>query len=318
MYSLYFLQFCLFLYVSFSTAKTLPTRTLGIYCLLADDGEVGYTSSDNWQPSLYNYQTQGSNVLFFAFINPKNMSVPPAFSNLAKCKGKTGCPSSSQLVIFSIGGAGYSENSWPWLASAAKAQAMAVQVATWPSMYGCDGIDIDIEGIAGSSNTTGTNLIIFAKKLKSLNSGIIITIPVYGYPQIQAEINIVNAAWTTSGQSNGVINSIGLMVYQDTGSLQYVQDYAYATSEWQGFPITVNVPKPNILCGIQGTAASATITQMATDIVNENLGVIMVWYASVYDKTRCKSAFTYGSDDATTLQSTTGQYWIQALQSMTT
>ena len=43
------------------------------------------------------------------------------------------------------GGYGYSTggyNPWPWLASQASAEAMAVKVATWPNLYKCDGIDL--------------------------------------------------------------------------------------------------------------------------------------------------------------------------------
>jgi len=299
----------------FSKLKGLPPRTLGFYCLLADDSEPGYTSYDNWQPSLYDYQTQGSNVLFFTFINPQNMTVPPAYSNLAKCQGQSGCPTNEQLIIFSIGGASYSDSPWPWLATQSAAESMAIEVSTWPSKYNCDGVDLDIEGTAGGTNTAGDNLIAFAKKLKSINSDIIITQPVYGYPQIDAEIDIVNAAWTTNGQSNGILDSIGIMVYQDLESLQYVKDYANATSEWQGFPITVDVPTQSILTGIQGTATSA-IMEMANDVISENLGGMMVWFGSVYDETHGKNAFSYGSDDATSMQSQTGQDWIDALQLM--
>jgi hypothetical protein len=52
-----------------------------------------------------------------------------------------------------IGGQYYSEGayaSWPWLQNQAAAEAMAAKVAQWPSLYKCDGIDLDIEGTAGN------------------------------------------------------------------------------------------------------------------------------------------------------------------------
>jgi len=243
------------------------------------------------------------------------MSVPPAFSNLAKCRGSgsSGCPSSSQVIIFSIGGEAYSESAWPWLQSQSAAQAMASTVSQWQSLYKCDGIDIDIEGTAGTGTTAAQNIVYFVQQLKALNPNFIVTQPVYGYPQIDAENAMVNNAWTSSGQSNGLIDSIGLMVYSDQQSLQWVPDYAAATSEWQGFPITVNVPTSQIIPGIQGTATDSSISTMASDCVSQNLGGFMVWFASVWDSTRNQAAFTYGSDDATTSQSAA---WASALQTM--
>ena len=52
-----------------------------------------------------------------------------------------------------LGGIGYSQkyNPWTWLTSASAAEAMAAEVAKWPSLYGCDGIDLDIENGAGEN-----------------------------------------------------------------------------------------------------------------------------------------------------------------------
>ena len=82
--------------ITFSNADSLPQGVMGFYCLLADDPVAGYNSLSNWQPSLYDYQMQGSNVLWFTFINPQTMEVPPAYQNLALCRNLPGCPSSSQ------------------------------------------------------------------------------------------------------------------------------------------------------------------------------------------------------------------------------
>ena len=127
---------------------------------------------------------------------------------------------------------------------------------------------------------------------------------------------MVNQGFTKDGNSLGLVDSVGLMVYNGLESLQYVKDYGNATSEWIGFPITVDVPYKDILCGIQGSAASSTIQQMANDIVSEGLGGMMVWFASVYDATRDKPAFAYGSMDATKYNTTTGTAWAKAMKTM--
>ena len=50
---------------------------MGIYILLADDDHKGFESTADWEPSLYEYQQTGANVLFFTFIHPQTMDVPP-------------------------------------------------------------------------------------------------------------------------------------------------------------------------------------------------------------------------------------------------
>merc|ERR1712087_423066 len=120
-----------------------------------------------------------------------------------------------------------------------------------------------------------------------------------------------------SGGSNDLIDSVGLMVYNGLESLQYVKDYGNATSEWQGFPITVDVPYARILPGIEGSASSTVIAQMASSVKSEGLGGFMVWFASVKDKTRGgRNAFAYGSMDATKAMSDNGAAWAAAIKTM--
>eukprot|EP01083_Nonionella_stella_P231534 817544_1 len=236
--------------------------------------------------------------------------------NLAKCKGQPGCPPTNVPVIFSIGGEAYSNgkwSEWSWLQSQQAAESMAAQVAQWDTKYGCDGVDLDIESKAGGNKYGGGNMLYFAKKLRELNPSMIITQPVYGYPQVDAENDVVNAGFTADGKSNGSINSVGIMLYNNLQSLQYVKDYGNGTSQGNGFPITVNVPYAQILPGIQGPASDSVIQQMAQNVVQEQLGGFMVWCASVYDKTRNKPAFNYG-DDASKAKS---DAWAKALKSMT-
>ena len=305
--------------------SSMPRRTMGAYILLSDDTYPNFTTPTNWQPQLYSYQ-YGFNVLWFTFLNPQLMTVPTAFANLANCRGSSGCPSREQLIIFSIGGQVYGEKPWPFLATSEAAQAAAQKVAGWFSTYNIDGIDLDIEGSAGDSTNDASNAIVFVNALKEkLNSARnvtnnIITLPVYGYPQITAENELVNECFDKGGSGGcyGNIDTVGIMVYNDLESLQYVPDYANATNEWQGFPITVDVPSSDIIAGLEGTASSDIINQMAESVVSENLAGIMVWYASVYDTTRNKVGLQYGggTSDASTMQNETGQAWAQALKTM--
>ena len=43
-----------------------------------------HTDNDGWEPSLYPYQQQGANVLFFTFINPETMDIPISFGKLGE------------------------------------------------------------------------------------------------------------------------------------------------------------------------------------------------------------------------------------------
>ena len=66
-----------------------PKKVLGLYVLLADDDEDGYESNAEWKndPELFEWQQQGANVLFFTFIHPGTMDVPPSFQKLAASRG---------------------------------------------------------------------------------------------------------------------------------------------------------------------------------------------------------------------------------------
>merc|ERR1711915_994754 len=122
----------------------------------------------------------------------------------------------------------------------------AVQVAKWRDDYGCDGIDLDIEEGAGGQKAAGPNLVHGITKLKSLQPGMLVTQPTYGWPQVKAEIDVINASWNRGGSSNGLADSIGLMVYDAAQSLDYVDNYAVG-DQWG--PIKVDVPRPQILVG---------------------------------------------------------------------
>merc|ERR1712106_740596 len=72
--------------------------------------------------------------------------------------------------------------------------------------------------------------------------------PTYGYPQVQAEIDVINASWDSDGSSSNVVDSVGLMVYEGTQALNYVKNYANGSGQWQGFPVTArHQPTPSCL-----------------------------------------------------------------------
>ena len=49
------------------------------YIILADETMYGFTSTSLWTPKLFPYQQTAFNVLYFAFVNPITMTVPPGY-----------------------------------------------------------------------------------------------------------------------------------------------------------------------------------------------------------------------------------------------
>ena len=84
------------------------------------------------------------------------------------------------------GGYAYSSKikPWHWLESKEAAEAMAEKVAKWPELYGCDGIDLDLEDGAGDTLKAGPNMIHFVRKVRELQPKMIIGQPTYGFPQV--------------------------------------------------------------------------------------------------------------------------------------
>ena len=263
-----------------------PGKVLGLYVLLADDDEDGFESNAEWEqePQLFEWQQQAANVLFFTFIHPDTMEVPPSFRSLAATRG-SGAPGSvpaNTVIMFAIGGYSYSikPNPWHWLTSRAAAEEMAEKVAQWPELYGCDGIDLDLEEGAGSNKIAGPNMVHFVRKLKQLKPNMIVSQPTYGWPQVQAEMDVINASWDSDGNKKNIADSIGLMVYEGTNSLNYIKNYD-SSKRWQGHPISAAVPNNAILLGAKGVTSSSAIQELARRCLADDLLGIMVWYASV-------------------------------------
>ena len=219
---------------------------------------------------------------------------------------------SFSVVLFSIGGIGYSQltNPWPWLVSQSEAESMAERVATWVPLFGIDGIDIDIEEGAGSQGDAGPNLGHFIRRLREIHPDIIISLPTYGYPQIQAEIDVINMSWNVGATSNNYADSIGIMVYSGSDSLEYVENFAHGSEQSEGFPITVDVPYEAIMLGAGGNTANGPILEMANEVVRQDLLGIMVWFASV------KDGPVYGDDEDTSQCEACQASYIQAREIM--
>ena len=292
-----------------------PNRALGMYILLADNTEEGFGDDAEWEPKLYEYQQKGSNILFFTFIDPKTMNIPKAFEKLSATRGSSepGAVPKDTKIIFAIGGYEYSlrPNPWDWLTSKDKAEEMAERVATWPDLYNCDGIDLDIENGAGDQKAAGPNMIHFLKKLRQLQPNMIISQPTYGYPQVNAEDDVINESCADKSKpSNWLIDSVGLMVYEGTQALQYVKNYAEAESQWEGFPITCNTPYHQILLGCKGSSGPSSIDTLASETLRQDLLGIMVWYASV------QNGFQYEESWDASFSEKSQQAYIDAMQKL--
>ena len=121
----------------------------------------------------------------------------------------------------------------------------------------------------------------FIRRLRGLQPDIIVGQPTFGYPQVRAENDVINASWRPDGGSNNLADSVGLMVYEGSMSLDYVKNYAQGTQQWEGFPIHVNVPYESIVVGCKGSASSDDVARLATECMTKGLQGIMVWFASV-------------------------------------
>jgi len=288
------------------TPKSWPKRVVGLYLLIADD-DWPYQSETEWVPTLPEYMYSGPNVLWLAFVHPGKMpALPPAMQWISQNRPE------GTLVIPSIGGQSYSDSaSWPWLDSVAAAEAMAAEVVQWKTKYGVDGIDLDAE-----ANQAPAESFAFIKKLKELDPTFIVNQPVFGYPQVTIENYVVNHAFANA--STSPVDSIGVMVYQGTGSLQYVDNYLHGSKKYAGFPITVDVPSRSIVVGAGGQASAATITSLAQAAFDQDLGGIMVWYASVKDSAtgQVGNQYSGGSMDSSIQSDVTQATWKKALDIM--
>ena len=87
---------------------------------------------------------------------------------------------------------------------------------------------------------------------------------------------MINASWNVGQTSNNLASSVGLMVYQGTQALTYVENYAHGSNQWEGFPIRVDVPYDSILLGCKGSSAANDIGILASEVISQDLLGIMV------------------------------------------
>merc|ERR1711998_363740 len=80
-----------------------------------------------------------------------------------------------------------------------------------------------------------------------------------------------------------------------------------------------DVPSQSVMLGAGGQASASTILALANAAQKQNLGGIMVWYASVIDSATGKVGNQYsgGSMDASIQSDVTKATWKQALDIMT-
>jgi len=288
-------------------------RITGLYALAADDTVPHYGTAANWTPVLHSYQKTGFNTLFLTFVRPDTMDVPLSFGNFTK--QRPNLPPDTR-IIFAIGGIEYSTqiNPWPWLESPEAARAMAQKVAAWQALYDCDGIDLDIEDGAGNARDAGQNLVIFVRELKRLKPNFLVTVPVYGYPQIQATNDLVNAAFGPDGHDYGLVDAVSIMVYEGVQALDYIGNYAKipGKSRWEGFPIQADVPRRKLLVGLKGSSDANTIQNMSQGVLQWALGGYVVWYGSLLNQG--KTGLQYQSSwDASVVQSS---QWEQSRETL--
>ena len=81
--------------------------------------------------------------------------------------------------------------------------------------------------------------------------------------------------------SSGLADSIGLMVYEGTSSLNYVKNYVDGPGRWQGFPQTCRAPSDVIILGAKGQAGESTMNALVDAVIESDFLGIMVWYVSI-------------------------------------
>ena len=92
---------------------------------------------------------------------------------------------------------------------------------------------------------------------------------------------MINASWDSKGNYYNLADSIGIMVYEGTGSLNYVKNYVDGPGRWEGFPMKCSAPSNTILLGAKGQAGQATISKLMDEVIDKDYLGIMVWYVSV-------------------------------------
>ena len=133
----------------------------------------------------------------------------------------------------------------------------------------------------------GPNMVHFVRRIKEIHPDLMVSQPTYGYPQVtgceekifagnrnenilaayknichvqvQAEIDVINASWNPGGTSNGLADTIGLMVYEgDQVSCDWSRAATILTSDWSRLCSTSRTTPPARSSGRGSPYRSAT------------------------------------------------------------
>ena len=107
----------------------------------------------------------------------------------------------------------------------------------------CFCLDFDIEEGAGDRAQAGPNFVHFVNKIRTIKPEMIIGQPTYGYPAIKAEMDVINASWDKKGNLKNIADGVGIMVYEGTESLKYVQNYVEGADQWEGITVKIERKK---------------------------------------------------------------------------
>lgn len=113
-----------------------------------------------------------------------------------------------------------------------------------------------------------------------------------------------------------IVDAVGIMVYTGINSLTYLKNYVNGSSQWEGFPIHVNVPSTSVVCGMSGGASEHTLNQFVVQANKQNIKGVMVWYASVLDESTNNTAIQYAGGAPDSSNKKTTSMWAKALSAL--
>ena len=309
--------------------RPLPDPIRGVYLLLADKtqpivnlkGETVMADADaDWIPQVGKW-IQQFNVVFFTFLD-ESLIVPKSYKYTINNRNNIFAPGTK--IIFSMGGESYSSGEkWDWLTTKEKAESKAEWIHTNQDYDTCDGIDFDLEpGLYDG-------VIHFLRKLRTLKPNWIITVPINGGQRSEGnnqsgKFTAIACTWpavayeqnqylkplfsmcATSDQYLNLIDTIGIMQYNNDSSLQWIQAWNrddgnklcdFCGCKSYGDCLSAcTVPQDKILVGLPGDARQDIIDKYVTLSTDKNQSLsnrgYMVWQASA------DNGFTYSNADA--------------------
>ncbi|EDQ88525.1 uncharacterized protein MONBRDRAFT_26297 [Monosiga brevicollis MX1] len=199
------------------------------------------------------------NYVVLSFVNPANLEDFPAIFLQMMPTLNT-----SHLLLVSIGGQTWDNNTHPHLLSDTLTIAPAPFSPPLDRRYGIDGIDIDAEGPA-LTTYPAENLVAFAQAIKTNAPDFLITLDVYGWPGS----NTLNTNYMINNHLNGagprLIDWIHIMAYagelDDKTYISYYTDASKSTYLLQhgstcspNGAINPGVPMDSVVIGMKAAA----------------------------------------------------------------